>query len=64
MIARKPGIRFDAFKLSMDGWYELLPCKYYRKLCVIDKVLVARSKFINPETKIIVAWRRSPMASG
>lgn len=54
MIAWRPGNRSVAFKFNLDGSFNLLPCKYYSRLGVIDKVLVAKSKLVDPERKKIL----------
>lgn len=54
VIISKPGNRYDAFKFSLEGNYDLLPCKYYHRFGVIDKVPVAKIKLEDPETKNIV----------
>lgn len=54
VIACKPGNWYNAFELSVEGNYYLLPCKYYNRFGVIEKVPVAKSKLVDPETKNIV----------
>lgn len=53
VIARKPGNRSDGFKLNLEGKYDLLPCKFFLRLVVIE-VHVAKSKLVDSETKKIV----------
>lgn len=51
VVARKPGIRTDNFKPRFDEKYSVIPCKYPRRLGVIDKIPVARPKLVNPSSK-------------
>ena len=54
VILRKPGTILDNFKPRLDEPYSLVPCKYPRRLGIIDKIPVARPKLKYPETGRIV----------
>ena len=54
VVARKPGQIQDNFKPRFDEPYSLLPCKFPRRLGVIDKIPVARPKLTDPDNNRIV----------
>ena len=54
VIARKPGNRRDELKPRFDEPYTIIPCKFPRRLAVIDKIPVARPKLTDPDSNRIV----------
>jgi len=54
VVGKKLGKHRDNFRLNLDDPYDVIPCKYYRRLGVIDKIPVANPKLKYPKTKQVV----------